>query len=254
MTLSLARRVLLTYAAAVLAGCSSSSSSSAVPSAPGIAHVRYVDGAPFLKALENGTPQNLGVAYLQVNNQTVVSMFDYGTFSSFLPLNAGVHSLVARNQLGYSVGPLKTPSLSAGKNYSLVVVGSYPKYSVLAFEEPASSNDAQLSLYEASPATRRAGFGRFQASTNSNYKELGSAAFGDVATANLGKSVSDFGGFAGTASKRLGEVTPAQVDSFDAQNALPFKNASRLSLFLFDKQCDSSGSNCGSAVFGSLDR
>jgi hypothetical protein len=42
----------------------------------------------------------------------------------------------------------------------------------------------------------------------------------------------------------------SQIDSFDKKNVLPFHNASRLSLFLFDV----SGSGSSGPVFGSLDR
>ena len=42
----------------------------------------------------------------------------------------------------------------------------------------------------------------------------------------------------------------SQVNSFDKKNVLPFHNASRLSLFLFD----TSGSGSSGPVFGSLDR
>jgi hypothetical protein len=234
--------------ALALAACGgSSSSSNAMPAQAGTARVRYADGAPSLEALINGVPQDIGTAYLQVDSHTVVSIFAYGSITSFGNVTPGVHKLVARDTLGYAVGPLKTPSLSAGKLYSLIVVGSYPNYRVLAFEEPAVTGDAQLSLYEASPSSRHAEFGTFQASTGSNFKQLGSASFGSVATVTLGKSVSDIGGYVGPPNPRA-TISPSQVDSFDSQNALPFQNASRLSLFLFDPKTGSS------RVFGSLDR
>lgn len=163
---------------------------------------------------------------------------------------AGTLSIVARDTRGYAVGPLKTPALAAGGRYTLIVVGSYPNYSVLAFEEPPSSGDARLSLYEASPSVPQSGFGRFNASSSSNFQQLGTAKFGSVVTVSLGKSASNVGGYAGVPSNPLGAITPAQIDSFDRHNALPFHAASRLSLFLFDTK---TGSNAG-PVFGSLDR
>ncbi len=220
-----------------------------MPARAGTARVRYADGAPSLEALINGYPQDIGTnAYLQANSQTAVSPFVYGTFSSFTNVTAGALSLTARNPLGYSVGPLKTAALSAGKRYTLIVVGSYPHYKVLAFEEPASTGSAQLSLYAAAPSMRQASFGSFQVSTDSNFKQLGSAKFGNLATVTVGKSVSDFGGYVGT-PRPIGTAVPAQINSFDSQNALPFHNASRLSLFLFDPK---SGTSIG-PVFGSLD-
>jgi hypothetical protein len=66
----------------------------------------------------------------------------------------------------------------------------------------------------------------------------------------LGKSVSNFGGYVGPAGAPLGALTPAQIDSFDSRNVLPFHQAARLSLFLFDPKA---GSRSG-PVFGSLDR
>jgi hypothetical protein len=234
-----------------LAACggSSSSSSSAVPSEGASVRVRFAEGAPFLETLINGVPADIGPAYLQVDGATVASTFTYGTVTQFSATSAGTHSLVARDTLGYAVGPFKTPALSPGARYTLALVGAYPDYTVLAFAEP-SGDGAQLSLYEASPSVPHADFGSFRASSRSGFTRLGSASFGDVVTVPLGKSVSNFGGFAGPASAPLGESTLAQIDSFDKRNVLPFHAASRLSLFLFDAR---SGSSSG-PVFGSLDR
>lgn len=250
MKIRLTGRSIAFCAALALAACGGSSSSNVPPQA-GSALVRYADGAPLLEALINGIPQPIGNAYLQVDNKTVVSAFNYGTITSYFNVTAGTLSLTARNPtFGYAVGPLKSPSLSAGKQYTLIVVGSYPTYRVLAFEDPAANGSAQLSLYEAAPSTQQAGFGTFQASTSSNFKQLGDAAYGSIGTATLGKSVSDIGGFVGSPNHPLGALTLAQVDSFDTNNALPFENASRLSLFLFDPK----SSSAAGPVFASLDR
>jgi hypothetical protein len=222
------------------AGCGGSGSSSTMPAAQP-AKVRYLDGAPSLETLL-GT--NL---YLQDDSRTVVSIFDYGSMSSFLPVAAGTHELVARNTLGYSVGPLKTTALSPGKRYTLIVVGSNTHYRVLTFEEPTASADAAVSLYGASPSTPKAFFGTFKASTGTGFKQLGSARFGTLATVSLGKSVPDVGGYVGQSSRPLGDLTPSQINSFDLDNILPFQRQSRLSLFLFDPK---SGTP---RVFGSLD-
>ena len=214
------------------------------------ASVRFADGAPNLETLINGQPADIGSAYLQMNGSTVASSFNYGTLTPFVHISAGTHSLVARDELGYAVGPLKTTALSPGKRYTLIVVGAYPKYRVLTFEEPASSGDAQLSLYEASPAMPQADFGSFRASSDSGFKQVGSARLGEVTTVALGKNVSDFGAYAGKSSAPIATITPAQIDAFDRHNVLPFHVAARLSLFLFDAKSDSSIG----PVFGSLDR
>jgi hypothetical protein len=232
-----------------LAGCGSSSSSSSVPPAQANVRVRFAEAAPELETLENGVPQDIGLAYLQVDGKTVASSFNYGTFTPFVTLGAGGHSLVARDEAGYAVGPLPTPSLSAGASYTLILVGTYPNYSVLAFTEPAKSTSAQLSFYEASPTVPQSAFGSFRASSRSEYKQLGSAKLGEIETVTLGKRVSDFGGYVGSTTSRLGSFTPSQIDAFDTHNALPFHAVSRLSLFLFDPK---SGSSIG-PVFGSLD-
>jgi hypothetical protein len=237
---------------AVLAagGCGSSSSSSTLPPASaGSVRVRFAQGAPVLETLINGVPQDIGAAYLQVDGQTVDSQFNYGTMTPFLTLSAGTHSLRALDILGYQVGPLKTSALTSGKRYTLILMGSYPKYRVQTFEEPANANTAQLSLYEASPAKPKADFGSFAASSSTNFKQLGSATLGNVVTVSLGKSVSNIGGYAGQGSKTFGTITPAQVNSYDKHDALPFHNATRLSLFLFDAK---KGSALG-PVIGSLD-
>jgi hypothetical protein len=218
------------------------------------ARVRIADGAPVLETLINGVPQDIGAAYLQVDGATVVSSFAYGTITSFFDVAAGAHSLVARDTLGYAVGPLKTSSLSPGGRYTLVVVGSYPNYQVLTFNEPKSTGKAQLSLYEASPAVPQAAFGRFRASSRSGFQQLGSAHFGSLATVSMGKSVTNLGGYVGSPphcnppSQPPNCITPVQLDSFDSRNALPFHNIGRLSLFLFDVKTGSAG-----PVFGSLD-
>jgi hypothetical protein len=232
-----------------LAGCGSSSSSMP-PAQAGTARVRFADGAPVLETIINGEPEGIGAAYLQVNGSTVVSSFSYGGITEFFNLTPGTKSLVARDELGYAVGPLKSAPLSAGKRYTLIVVGTYPKYRVLTFEEPAISSNAQLSLYEASPTVPQTGFGSFRASSHSDFKQLATASLGSVKTVNLGKSVSDFGGYAGKASSPLGTLTPKQLNAFDKHNVLPFHVAARLSLFLFDP---STGSVPG-PLFGNLDQ
>ena len=179
----------------------------------------------------------------------MVSIFGYGSMSSFLPIAAGTHKLIARNTLGYFVGPLETTALSPGKRYTLIVVGSYPHYRVLTFEEPAVSANAAVSLYGASPNTPQASFGTFKASTGTGFKQLGSARLGTLATVSLGKSAPDVGGYAGESSSPLGELTPSQINSFDLDNDLPFQQQSRLSLFLFDRKSASTP-----RVFGSLDQ
>ena len=116
--------------------------------------MRFAEGAPFLETLINGVPTDIGQAYLQVDGATVASTFTYGTVTQFSATSAGTHSLRALDELGYAVGPLKTPALSAGGRYTLALVGAYPNYRVLAFAEP-SGDGAQLSLYEASPSIPR---------------------------------------------------------------------------------------------------
>ncbi|MGC9993528.1 MAG: DUF4397 domain-containing protein [Candidatus Cybelea sp.] len=236
-------------------GGSSSGSTSMPPVSNGTARVRFADGAPELEAPINGVPQDICASaslpcYLQVNGQTVTSLFAYGSATEFLNVTPGTLSLVARDEDGYAVGPLKSAQLSAGKRYTLIVVGSYPHYRVLTFEEPASAKGkAQLSLYEASPSVPSADFGSFTASSHSGFKQLGSAKLGDVVTVSLGAKVSNFGGYAGQGKKPFahGDVTLASVNTFDKDNVLPFHNATRFSLFLFDVK---SGSG---PVFGSLD-
>ncbi len=239
-------------------GSSYSSSSSSLPSA-GNAQVRFVDGTPLLETIIGSTPQPIctggsAPCYLQVNGQTVTQLFYYGSMTNFIPLSAGVHSMSARDTAGYFVGPLKTPSLTAGHTYTLVVVGSYPDYQVLTFEEPKSSGAVQLSLYEASPTVPNIDFGRFKASGSSGFEKLGSAHLGNVVTVGLGKSVTDLGGYAGhgtapimCSGRKCGALTVAQINSFDTNSALPFNNAGRLSLFFFDVN------GAVGPVFGSLD-
>lgn len=218
------------------------------------AQVRFVEGAPVLEALVNGVPQDIGItAYLTVNGATVATAFLYGTRTPFVAVPPGTLSLTALDSLGYAVGPVKTTAaLTAGKSYTVVLVGAYPTYRALTFEEPAATSDARLAVYEASPSFRSADFGSFTASTNSNYKKLGTAQFGNVVSASLAKSVSDFGGYVGTGTNPIqnGAVTLVSVDGFDTANALPFNGAGRLSLFVFDPK---PGSGIG-PVFGNLDQ
>jgi len=242
-----------TIAAAGCGGSTYSSSSSSLPSA-GNAQVRFIDGAPSLETIINGVPQPIcggpsSVCYLRVNGQTVTQLFYYGSITNFMPIPAGAHSMRALNTNGYFVGPLKTPSLTAGHNYTLIVVGSYPNYQVLTFEEPKNGDGAQLSLYEASPVAPDLDFGRFNASTQSGFTKLGSAHLGNVVTVSLGKSVTNLGGYTGHGTTPLtgGTLTVAQLNSFDTDSALPFNKTTRFSLFVFDPR---TGSN---PIIGSLD-
>lgn len=238
-------------------GGSSSSSNGLPPTSAGMALARFVEGAPELETIIDGVPQELSGAYLQVNGQTVASQFSYGTLTSFVLVTPGKQSLLALNSQGYRVGPFQSSALSGGKSYTLILVGNYPHYHVLTFAEPQNAkNTAQLSLYEASPSVPKADFGGFTASSHKNYKQLGSATLGVVATVSLGAHVTNFGAYAGKGTKPFicgtvvcGDVTPAQISSFDKHNQLPFNKITRLSLFLLDVPNAST-----SPVIGSLDR
>ena len=245
------RRACALLCVAAAGGCGgSSAAASAVPPVASNVLVRFADGAPTLETLINGYPTDIGAAYLQVNGKTVASSFEYGTLTPFAILPPGSLSLKALDTTGYFVGPLKSTALTAGNSYTLVVVGAYPNYSVLAFAEPKASSGAAMSFYEASPAVPSADFGSFRASTHSNFRKLGGAQLGNVATVSLGKLVSNVGGYVGNASAPLGALTPHAIDPFDKRNLLPYHRAARLSLFLFDPK---SGSTHG-PLFGVLDR
>lgn len=213
--------------------------------------MRFVEGAPLLETLVNGVPTGLGLAYLAVDGRTVASSFNYGSVTPFVTLPAGAASVEALDSLGYSVGPLTTTTMVAGKSYTVIVVGSYPSYRALAFAEPAPSDGATLAIYEASPALPSVDFGRFAASKSNGFVKLGSAHLGEIATASLGKSATNVGGYVGKGVSPVpnGTLVPHQIDEFDGRNALPYHAASRLSLFVVDP----SGSGLG-PVFGSLDQ
>jgi len=242
--------------AIALTGCNGASSSSSVlPSTHTSVRIRFVDGAPLLETPIGSTPQSIcagasAPCYLQVNGQSVTQSFYYGSISPFVGVPSGTLALVARDEAGYAVGPLKTPPLAGGSTYTIAVIGSYPKYQVVAFAEPGPSSDARLSLYEASPSVPQAAFGSFRASSESDFKQRGAAKLGNVETVSLGKNVTDLGGYVGTAANRLGQITVRQIDSFDKHSALPFHVVSRLSLFLFDSKASSSHG----PVFGALDQ
>jgi hypothetical protein len=237
--------------ALVSSGCGGSSNST--PStAVTKAQVRFVEGAPLLETLINGVVQPISSPYLTVNGGTVASSFLYSTRTPFVPVAAGTLSLVARDSFGNAISPVKTTTaLAAGKTYTVILVGAYPKYSALTFEEPAAGANATLALYEASPSFPNADFGSFRVSTHSNFKKLGSAHYGNLVTVSLGKNVSDFGGYVGTGTNPApnGALSLQSVDSLDTKNVLPFNDGGRLSLFVFDA---GQGSVPG-PVFGNLD-
>ncbi|HEY3675204.1 MAG TPA: DUF4397 domain-containing protein [Candidatus Tumulicola sp.] len=213
--------------------------------------LRFLEAAPSLEALVNGVPTDLGASYLSVNGTTASTTFPYSyltTYSSFRP---GTESIEVLDSLGYKVGPIKTDSLTAGKQYTIVLVGSYPNYKTIAFEDPSATTSAQLTVYEASPSYSNVDFGRFQASSRSGFQKLGSAAYGAVVSLSLAKSVSNFGGYIGKNIKPFadGALTLAAVNSFDQRNVLPFNAATRMSLFVFDRQSPSDPPT----VLGSLD-
>ncbi len=235
-------------------GSGSSPGSSSLPPTSGTAKVRFIDGAPSFETIIASTPQSIcspsSPCYLHVNGNTVTQLFSYGSMTPFVNVTAGTLSLVALDGAGYSVGPLKTTALTGGNRYTLVVVGAYPNYRVLTFEEPKNASGAQLSLYEASPMRPSIDFGSFRASSGTGLEKLGSARFGNVATVSLAKQVSDLGAYAGSGTHPIagGKLTLVQINGFDTHNELPFHSAGRVSLFLFDPK-----GNTG-PVFGSLDR
>jgi Domain of unknown function (DUF4397) len=236
-------------AALLAAGCGGSGSSAGIPAGGSAVSVRFVEGAPVLETLVNGVPTSIGAAYLTVDGATIAPAFRYGDVTPFVARPAGVQSVEARDSLGYSVGPLKTAALTAGKTYTAVVAGTYPNYRALAFAEPAGSGEASLAVYEASPAYPAADFGTFRASSGNGFKKLGSVRLGSVAAVSLGKAVSNLGAYAGKGSVPIGTLTVRQVDQFDGRNALPFHAASRFSVFVLDP-----AEGSGGPLFGSLDR
>jgi Domain of unknown function (DUF4397) len=255
MNVQLAMRALSIAAAVWLCNCGGGNPSTASSGSNGNGQTsaRFVEGAPELEALVGGVPTDIGLAYLSVDGNTVASSFPYSSVTSYGSFPAGTLSLSALDSLGYSVGPVKTTSpLEGGKKYTVVLLGSYPDYRAVVYEDPPVSNAAQLSVYEASPSVSSADFGKFDASNQSNFVRLGSVTFGRVATVAVGKNVTNFGGYVGKGTKPFanGALTLEQVDSFDQRNVLPFHAANRLSLFVIDAK---PGSTNG-PVLGTLDQ
>jgi hypothetical protein len=234
----------------MLCACGSGSTTPSTSVATRAAVVRFIEGAPNLETIINGVPQSIGAAYLSVDGATISSQFPYGEISQYTSLPAGVHAVEARSVSGYFVGPLKTDALQGGKSYTVIVLGSYPNYRAVAYEDPANDKNASLAVYEASPAFPTVDFGEFRAAQHSGFKRLGTVRLESVAAVSLGHGASDFGAYAGRGAVPLpnGALTIAQVDTFDSNNRLPFNNASRFSLFVLDP-----APNAG-PVFGSLDR
>ncbi len=239
-----------TLLAAFLSSCGGSATPSA-PSQSGTAQVRFVEGAPVLEALVGGVPTSIGTAYLTVGGQTVASSFSYGVVTPFVPLPAGTQRVAARDSLGYSVGPLPTTTLSAGKRYTVILVGTYPRYRALTFEEPTSADGAALAVYAASPVLPSIDFGTFAANRGDGFKRLGTAHYARLTTVSLGKSASNLGGYVGNGTTPIGggTLTLRAVNTFDPRGALPFHAAGRFSLFLLDPTGSGSG-----PLFGSLDQ
>ncbi|MBV8489532.1 MAG: DUF4397 domain-containing protein [Candidatus Eremiobacteraeota bacterium] len=265
-------RIVATALAVCAAGCQSQISGlvpqSEIPHAvradvsprTGTVHVRFLEGAPELETNVAGAPQALGLSsFLTVNGQTVSSGgaygFAYQWMTQFINVQTGAQTLKVYDSIGYSVGPFTTPPLKAGSFYTVAIVGTYPKYKLLTFNEPAPSTGAALSVYEASPTKPAVDFGTFVAGkacagTFAGYKKLGSARLGSVVTVSLGKSIQGFGAYVGSGTTPIGNasVPPCHVNAFDVKNALPFTNAHRLSLFLLD------AGSYPSPVLGALDR
>jgi len=233
-------------------GAGSSSSSSTIPPAPTQSTIRFVEAAPLLEEDVGGVPIGLGTSYLMVDGATIASLFEYGTITQCANYSAASHTIAVFDSLGYSVGPFKTPALAAGKSYSIALVGEYPRYSLLTFEESGTGSGAGLRVYEASPSEPAVDFGSFIASSTSGFAKLGSVRLGSVAEVSLGAKVTNFGAYVGKGTTPIsgGSVTLQSVNSFDGRNELPFHNASVLSLFVFDV---SPGALAG-PVFGVLDR
>ena len=239
MSLGLLRYcAVIAAAAAFLNACGGSNNSTPlVSSAPGTVRLRFLEAAPVLEALVNGVPTGLGSSeYLSVDGVTTSSTFPYAYLTTYSSFHAGTQSIEVLDELGYKVGPIRTDGLTAGKQYTIAVVGSYPHYKAIAFEDPAATTSAQITLYEVSPSFANVDFGRFRASTHSSFQKLGSAAYGTVVSASLATKVSNLGGYVGKDVRPFanGALTLAQVNSFDQRNVLPFNASGRLALFVFD--------------------
>ncbi len=249
-------RLLPSLAAAIvlLAGCGGSNGSTpSIAAGSGTVQVRFIQGSPSLEAIIGGQPTDLGPStYLSVNGTTVASSFLYAYLTPFSNYHAGSLSLEALDSSGYKVGPVKTTALTAGKSYTVALVGAYPNYKALTFEEPAPQSHVTVSAYGASPSVAGADFGSFMTSGKRQYRKLGSVALGEIATANVGTHVTNFGGYVGhgTTPVEHGAITVQSVNSFDTAGALPFHNATRLSLFFLDPK----GGQPLGPVLGSLDQ
>ena len=237
----------------MLSACGGSNDSTpSVSSAPATVRLRFLEAARELEALVNGVPTGLGTSrYLSVNGMTTSSQFPYAYLTTYSSFHAGTQSIEVLDELGYKVGPIQTDGLTAGKQYTIAVVGSYPHYKAIAFEDPAATISAQVTVYEVSPSYANVDFGRFQASRHSNFQKVGRAAYGSVVSASLARSVSNLGGYVGKNVRPFasGALTLAQVNSFDQRNVLPFNASGRLALFVFHPESPSDPP----AVLGSLD-
>ncbi len=240
-------------AAALLTACGGSNGSTPpASSTSGTVQLRFLEGAPSLEALVGGQPTDIGPAYLSVGGTTVASSFPYAALTTFGSFPAGAQSIEALDSVGYKVGPLKTTALVAGKRYTIAVIGAYPHYKAIAFQEPDSKTDVSLTAYGASPGTPQIDFGSFHASGKPQYQPLGSVSLGNVVSVALGAHVTNFGGYIGHGAKPVtgGALTVHDVNSFDSSNVLPFHAANRFSLFFIDPK---PGEQLGPVV-GSLDQ
>jgi hypothetical protein len=244
----------LAAAIVLLAGCGTSNDSTpSISAAPGNVQVRFIQGSPSLEAIIGGQPTDLGPStYLSVDGTTVASSFLYAYLTPFANYHSGSLSLEALDSSGYKVGPVKTTALAAGKSYTVALVGTYPNYKALAFEEPAPQSRVTVSAYGASPSVPNADFGSFVTSGQRQYKKLGSVTLGEIATTNVGTHVTNFGAYIGHGTMPVegGAIAVESVDSFDTRGVLPFHSATRLSLFFLDPK---GGQSLG-PVLGSLDQ
>ncbi|HTX60334.1 MAG TPA: hypothetical protein VMH02_11770 [Verrucomicrobiae bacterium] len=240
---------------AFASGCNASSNGLApVQTGATTAQARFVNGAPVLETGSGGTVVSLGAAYLQFDAATIASQFPYGSVTQYVSV-LGTHpnSIELYDATGYSVGPIAVPPLSGGKSYSLVLVGSYPNYRILAFEDPLPTGGASIVVRNAASQYRDADFGTFDAASASGYVKRGSVAYGSEKSVSLGTSVTNLGAYAGTGTTPFpnqSSLTLASVDSFDGSSSLPFNASGRLSLFIIDQSSDGSAG----PLLGVLDR
>lgn len=238
--------------AAALASCGKSTTPAGTAASSASAFVRVVNGSPDIETVNPFAPPgapgcNFGstigglgtLISAQVDGTQASASFPYQAVSTYIAVAPGAANIAVVAPGGLQTGcpslTFTTPPLAAGSYQTVVVAGAYQTKTLkfLVFSDPGPSSKPGVQIDNAAPTAGTIGFGTFVPGTT-HYQSAGSVAFGKTAPVPSASAPPGLAYFAGPAALPVAAIAPSQIDTYDANDVLPFGNYGHLSLFVID--------------------